>query len=285
MAVMQCARCEHLYLKNWEKTLSLPLYDYYSSRLDWPADALFEELNTLRFAELLGQFATRCEGRRLLDVGCGLGQLVKVAGDRGWDSLGIDQSSTAVQIANRLGANVERRDFFSEELDGRRFDVIVMTELVEHVARPRDFLERAFRMLAPGGLFYVTTPNFDSLTRRVVGGAWDPIHPQHVSYFVTETLVRCVREAGFRLREVGSRNTSPGVMRQALQRRWRTHEEPAAEPVAATFSAGDTQRLRRAIRGSKALTLLLDWTNRALSVAHAGDTLVVWATKPHTASV
>ena len=283
--VVRCGACGHRYLARWPETLTLGLYDYYAAKLDWPEERLFDPLNAARFRTLFASFEKLVAGRRLLDLGCGAGHLVKVASEEGWDSLGIDTSAAAVALAQRMRANAQEIDFFDPALDDQRFDVIVMSEVIEHIPHPPKFLARAFSLLAPGGLLYATTPNFDSLTRRVVGAEWAAIHPEHISYFVTRTLARAVRQAGFTVERLSSRNTSPAPIVRALRHRARV--EPAGIETTLVPAAGSSsdapvpsQRWRRTIRGSKALTALLDLTNAALAVGRAGDTLEVWAVRP-----
>lgn len=283
--VLRCTACDHRYLAHWADTLSLPLYTYYAERVDWPREQLLDPLNQERYAGLVERFEGKSSGRRLLDVGCGMGHLVKVARERGWDARGIDTSHAAVRLGERLGTGVEELDFFSPSLDDNRFDVIVMTELLEHVPKPLDFLRRSRDLLSAGGLFYLTTPNFNSLTRRIAGAAWAPIHPEHISYFVGSTLARAMRDVGFTVARVGSRNTSPAQILGSLRRSSPNADRSA--PTASRVNAGSadatqldaTQRLRRTIRSSKALTKLLDLTNTALDLTHTGDTLVAWATR------
>lgn len=282
--VVRCGACGHRYLARWPETLTLGLYDYYAAKLDWPEERLFDPLNAARFRALFASFEKLVAGRRLLDLGCGAGHLVKVASEEGWDSLGIDTSAAAVALAQRMRANAQEIDFFDPALDDQRFDVIVMCEVIEHVPHPPRFLARAFSLLAPGGLLYATTPNFDSLTRRVVGADWSAIHPEHISYFVTDTLVGAVRDAGFTVEQISSRNTSPAPIVRALGQRMRPATDTLEAGPAQVSPPDDVpnpgQHWRRVIRSSKPLTALLDATNAVLRMARVGDTLEVWAIRP-----
>lgn len=70
-----------------------------------------------------------------------------------------------------------------------KFDLIIFTEAIEHINDVNSFLENANRILKPGGLIYITTPNFSSLERRMMGSQWGMIMPpEHLSYFTPKTI-------------------------------------------------------------------------------------------------
>ncbi len=281
--VLRCTSCGHRYLADWQRTLAMGLYDYYADRLEWPRERVFDDLTTERYQSLVGEFERRVPGRRLLDVGCGMGHLVSVASHRGWRARGLDTSRAAVELAHRMESNVEELDFFSHTLDAERFDVVAMTEVIEHVPMPMRFLRRAFELLTPGGILYLTTPNFDSLTRRVAGASWPPIHPEHISYFVDGTLARAARDAGLYIQRLGSRNASPRVILDAIRpRRVGGNVAETTAAAAASPQADPTQTLRRQIRESSSLAALARVANVALDLIHAGDTLILWAQRAPT---
>ena len=60
------------------------------------------------------------------------------------------------------------------------FDAVIMRHVVEHFHSPRSVLKRSADHLRPGGLIFISTPNFDSLDRRVFGANWyDYDTPRH----------------------------------------------------------------------------------------------------------
>ena len=284
LEVLRCQDCDHCYLGRWRETLQLGLYDYYADRLGRSREQLYLPLNTRSYESMLAGLEGEVRGRRLLDVGCGMGHLVYVAQARGWDALGIDTSGAAVRLARELGAQAIERDFFSDELSDARFDAVVLSELIEHVPDPGRFLRRAAMLLAPGGTLYLTTPNFDSLTRRLVGSAWSPIHPEHISYFVESRLRRALVDAGLRVKSLTSRNTSPVEIFRALAKRSQrvaapTATAPTPRNPAAPAAPNPTQALRQLVMGSASLRGLHQVANRGLGATCLGDTLVAYATR------
>jgi SAM-dependent methyltransferase len=78
------------------------------------------------------------------------------------------------------------------------FDVAVMFDVIEHLFDPRAVLEATRRALRPGGLLVVSTPNYDALSRHVLGESWAVLSPlEHLYYFNETTLMRMLGSTGF----------------------------------------------------------------------------------------
>ncbi len=136
---------------------------------------------------------------RLLDVGFGAGGLLSVAKAHGWETWGVETAEAAVTKGreHQLG-HLVRGDFATLELDDGTFDVVVMSELIEHLPEPAPFLERAARVLRPGGLLYTTTPHGRGLSGRVLGAGWSVLRPpDHLHLFSVASLRRSLERAGF----------------------------------------------------------------------------------------
>ncbi len=122
---------------------------------------------------------------RVLDVGCADGRLLdwyreSVAGNR-IETHGIEMNQAAASVAARRGHRVVTGRFeVDHELESGTFDVILAFHVIEHVDDPQAFARRAANLLAPGGLFVVTTPNWDSADARQFKGHWGGNHfPRH----------------------------------------------------------------------------------------------------------
>jgi 2-polyprenyl-3-methyl-5-hydroxy-6-metoxy-1,4-benzoquinol methylase len=289
LLILRCRSCEHVYLNGWGGTFDEDMYGYYSARVDLSRDYVYDPLNTKRHVELLDSLSTKVAGRRLLDVGCGEGQFVASASEAGWDSLGIDLASGAVQVAQKFGVNCRSEDFFAQSLSDERFDLISMFEFIEHVPHPTRFLKRARELLVPGGLLYLTTPNFASAARRIMKGAWPVFHPEHFSYFTPVQLSELVRDAGLEVVLVETRNLDPQAVLHIIKNSGRfaapspnvtqeSHATPAgSDAVLEKFRASTGQRARRLVEGSAVLRATKRALNRAISMTDFGDTIVLTA--------
>lgn len=278
----RCLGCGLVYLESWKQSLesSEELYDYYARLTAADLQQRYSSENQARQRALLETLRRGTRGGRLLDVGCGEGQILRTAAKEGWDAVGIDLSESAIRLCKELGLPASRTDFFDASLDGQRFDAIVMSELLEHVPQPARFLRRAEELLEPGGILYLTTPNFGSLSRRLLGNAWSVIHPEHIGYFERSSLKRMLSEnTGLRPMRIDANNISPSTLIAWLRRP--TKSQAASTGVAGTGAKPSVdQSLRRAIHQSRILTVSKEALNRLISVAGLGDSLVAWLEKP-----
>jgi 2-polyprenyl-3-methyl-5-hydroxy-6-metoxy-1,4-benzoquinol methylase len=255
------------------------LYDYYAERLSWPEERIYNPLNDLRLRELFGGFAQLVSGRKLLDVGCGDGTFVRAGLSAGWDARGIELSESAVALCQRFGLPVGRTDLFSSSLDDR-WDVIIMSELLEHVTWPVAFLVRAEELLRPGGLLYLTTPNFNCVERVVSGKSWESIHAEHVNYFSPYTIRRMI-ESFTSLRIVYMRcdNIMLGGLLAGARQRFAFGGDTGRGISARTVF---DERIREASEKSRALRWLKALINFGLNRTRLGSSLKVLCRKSHS---
>jgi len=136
--------------------------------------------------------ALYAEERKVLDVGCGEGYGSAMLTERAQHVIGIDKSEEAIAHAAAKYAqrNVEFRCACAEQLPfpDASFDVVVCLELIEHAKDHIAVMEEIRRVLKPGGVLILSTPN-----RRVVSpGSPTPLSEFHIREFhVRETLRLC----------------------------------------------------------------------------------------------
>lgn len=136
-----------------------------------------------------------------LDVGCGHGRLAAEAAAVGYEAFGIDPNPLAVRAARqRLGSDrVFQGGVEAAALPPDRFSIASVVGTVEHLKRPLATLREIHRVLEPGGLILVQTPNLASLQYRRQGAAWEQFTPPgHLVYFTPRTLRAMLKAAGFR---------------------------------------------------------------------------------------
>jgi SAM-dependent methyltransferase len=139
---------------------------------------------------------------RLLEVGSGLGYLTYALARRGYDVKGIDLSAVAVERARQTyGARYEQADV--AVLAGRapeRFDVVIMTELIEHVPDPAGMLRVVEGVLSAGGEIVVTSPDKAYFPADRV---WETeLPPVHLWWFSEASMRFLARRLGFAIRFV-----------------------------------------------------------------------------------
>jgi SAM-dependent methyltransferase len=138
-------------------------------------------------------------GGRLLEVGCGYGDLLLRAQSRSFEVYGIEYSTAATATANqRLGTDVVQQGTIeNESLPAGGFDVIVACDVIEHTRDPKSFLAKAHALLRPGGLIFLVTPSLDSWSRKLLGERWMEYKVEHLFYFGRRSLERLLMDAGF----------------------------------------------------------------------------------------
>jgi len=136
-----------------------------------------------------------------LDVGCGHGRLAALAAAAGYEAYGVDPNPLAIEAARRcLGSDrVFAGQVETAGLTAGSFNVASLIATIEHMKRPLGAMQGIFRVLAPGGMVLIQTPNLASLQYRHQGLAWEQFTPPgHLIYFTPRTLSRMLKAAGFR---------------------------------------------------------------------------------------
>jgi len=138
-------------------------------------------------------------GARLLDIGCSDGSIQGNLATE-YQCTGIDVSETAIAEARKRHPKIEFiADLFpSKQLAGRKFDVITMTSLLEHLRDPFEALQNSFEYLDKGGVLILKTVNYHCLNRYIMKEKWTGFRPpDHLVYFTPENLKKMLRKIGF----------------------------------------------------------------------------------------
>ena len=160
------------------------------------------DVNKRTFRERI-QSIERRYGRkgRLLDVGCALGDFLLEAKAAGWHVEGVEISTFAAQRARARGLHVTAGRLEELDLPAASFDVITLYDAIEHLTDPVATLAAARRLLVPGGLLHLVTPNVGGVQARLLGRHWYHYKPgEHLFYFAPTTLRTTVERAGLRWR-------------------------------------------------------------------------------------
>jgi SAM-dependent methyltransferase len=143
--------------------------------------------------------------RTLLDLGCWVGFLLAEAVDRGWDAAGVEPSAFASAYArDRLGLTVHTGDLFTTELPLHHYDAIVMGDVIEHLPRPGEALDRMAELLRPGGIAWMALPDAGSVVARGLRARWWSVIPTHVQFFTRRSLRTLLERHGWTVLEIGS---------------------------------------------------------------------------------
>lgn len=155
----------------------------------------------------------KTERVRLVDVGCGPGFLLRCL--EKWfpaaQLIGVDASDQLLEIAkSRCRAiQVFKSDACSLPLPGRSVDALFALHVVEHLPCPLEFFAEAFRVLRPGALLILATPNADGLGVRLMQHRWlGYSDPTHVSLHAPPYWRHLLSSSGFHVARDGTTGLS-----------------------------------------------------------------------------
>ena len=145
-----------------------------------------------------------------MDAGCGNGSFIALFQDRNWQLHGSDLSSTGIELARKTHPNInfflaDGQSLYAEFLDTvGPVDIVISTEVIEHVYDPRGFLRNCFGLLKPGGTIVLTTPYHGYLKNLLLAATgkmdqhftvlWDH---GHIKFWSRKTIEEVLKETGF----------------------------------------------------------------------------------------
>lgn len=216
--IVQCQNCGLTYVN--PRVVSIEADDYfrgpYLSSIENGDGTLKAEIEYI-YSGIVRHLNSYLNPGRLLDVGCALGHFMAHASRHGWNCQGIECSQYAANYGRqrwdlRIRSLCDLRD---ARLPDNHFDACVMIEVLEHLPQPRITLAEVYRLLKPGGMLYVTVPNFGSFRSILERENWSAVIPTgHLYYFTGDSLTKMLRAVGFeRLVNL----TSPAVFDAQLE--------------------------------------------------------------------
>jgi SAM-dependent methyltransferase len=138
---------------------------------------------------------------RLLDLGCNEGRGLSLYAANGFRAEGLEINEKAAALARQRGFTVHTGSL-AEFTPDEPYDVVVLSNVLEHAFDPVVMLAQVARLLRPRGEVWLSCPNADSIWRRTFGRAWINWHvPYHLWHFSARTLEDILTRAGFRLTE------------------------------------------------------------------------------------
>ncbi|MFA5004810.1 MAG: methyltransferase domain-containing protein [Candidatus Omnitrophota bacterium] len=135
----------------------------------------------------------------LLEIGCAAGFLLDEAVKLGWKTHGIEPCKWMSDFAkNKLGLGSIFDSLEQAAFRAHYFDLIILADVLEHLDDPRSELERLRKLLKPGGILYISTPDIDSFLSRLLKAKWWGIQYGHLFYFSRKTLSKMLGLCGFK---------------------------------------------------------------------------------------
>jgi SAM-dependent methyltransferase len=143
------------------------------------------------------------EKGKLLDVGAATGHFVSLAGANGWEAEGIEISEYAAEKGREKGLQITTGNFEVCDFPGNRFDAITFWDVLEHFEKPEAAVHQAWKILKPGGVLAINTPDSESFAAKIFGRRWHAIvPPNHLHIFGRKNLVCLLSRNGFEIVEM-----------------------------------------------------------------------------------
>lgn len=140
---------------------------------------------------------------RILEIGCGFGQLYQLANSKGYDYTAIEPSpirAKALEDSKLSVFNGTVQEFWQER-DNERFDIIVMDNVIEHMPFPLEVIERLKPLMASECYLILAVPNLNDIRKYILPSwgevQWMPVG--HVNYFTPHTLRYLLETSGFEI--------------------------------------------------------------------------------------
>lgn len=156
-----------------------------------PQDVLRQHLGLIK--KYLGPVG----GKDVLDFGCGSGAFLRLADAEGARAVGVEPCEPARGYAAGAGPSPVYKNIDELPALGRRFDLVVLIEALEHLREPWDDIKKLSALLNPRGYIYIATPNRKALKARMRGPAWRELEKrEHLCWFTERSLARLSERAG-----------------------------------------------------------------------------------------
>jgi SAM-dependent methyltransferase len=207
--VVRCTECHGVY----QRPTLVPEFNPYTecSPEDYFQQHVPEE--KIALGEQLAAFAESVLGQpgNMLELGCGRGELLRGAANRGWSVRGVEMTEEFARIASeKHGLEIERSSIDHSQSLRESYDVVLLAAILEHLYEPAETLKQVGNALRRGGLVFIDVPNECSLMSRagnmymrLMGKDWatnlSPTFPPfHVVGFCPRSLERLLERTGFR---------------------------------------------------------------------------------------
>ncbi len=206
--LLHCHKCTHSFLRAAFSSEQLgELYSKYYPRSSF-------DITNYRPAAQHGGFVTWLDGKKsaafrwvpenvtVLDIGCGFGESLGYYKARGCEAWGVEADENISRVAKEYGYKVHVGLFDPSIYDADFFDYVTMSQVIEHVTDPVATLQGVARVLKPGGMAILSTPNADGLGAWLFGRRWINWHaPYHLQFFSISSMERAAAKAGLTLVE------------------------------------------------------------------------------------
>ncbi|KLI40739.1 methyltransferase, partial [Brachyspira hyodysenteriae] len=147
-----------------------------------------------------------CNKGNILDIGCSTGILLEEAKKLGFEPYGLELSEYSSSIAKQKFGNdrIHNGTIETSNFKENFFDLITMTDLLEHIQKPLEMLKTCYKILKPttsggGGYIMMTIPDTTSFTHNIMKSKWTQYKLEHLFYFNKQNMEIIAKDTGFEI--------------------------------------------------------------------------------------
>lgn len=260
VGLVKCEKCHFVFSEKIPSKKEL--IEYYSN--EYERTNFLSPVTEKRYNELLNKFEPYRKNNRILDIGAGCGFFLKIAHQRGWEIYGTEIDESAVEKCEETQLKMSFGEIQDIRFPEDFFDVIVHIEVIEHVNNPNQYIQEISKILRPGGITYLSTPNFNAIHRYRLKEKYDVIsYPNHLCYYTAKTLKQAFKAHG--LEPIRIKTTGYSVTRL------KTSKGTSNQSFVSETS--DDEMLRTKIESNPLLKFFKWILNGCLNIFKVGDSL------------
>ncbi|MBS1736033.1 MAG: class I SAM-dependent methyltransferase [Bacteroidetes bacterium] len=136
---------------------------------------------------------------KILEVGCGMGGILFPFKMENFDVTGIDLGSEYVDIGNKFNLNLKVADISDLILEGSKFDLIILSHLIEHIVGIDNFILKLKDLLSTSGKIFIAVPGIEMIHATYNGNVHIYLQNAHCWSFSKNTLSAILNKNGFRI--------------------------------------------------------------------------------------
>lgn len=199
MGFVTCGRCGLVYqnpqpmLEDLAQRYDDEYFEYERENEENFFSLMLMGLEDIGFPELAGDLP-----RSFLDVGCATGKLIAHVKELGFSEQGVEICAPSARYGiEKRGVSIFIGTLEEAAFRDESFGVVHCSHLIEHLTDPAAFVDEVRRILVPGGIFLVTTPDIQGMQARLFGEGWRSAIHDHMVLFSRTTLRRLLEDKGF----------------------------------------------------------------------------------------
>jgi SAM-dependent methyltransferase len=227
---------------------------YWREELAWSSVLLTDpqvNMDMIKYEYGLELAQAYLSGKRILDIGTGTGNFLRLANERGYETTAMELNLESVETLRNEGIKVIVKQIELSDLASGSFDLICMWEVLEHLAEPKNVLAEAKRLLTDQGILLIMVPNSASLVTRLLhekshtfGGH------SHLNHFNPTSLRTILEKLAFEIMEMETAITELGTINNYL-----AFEDPYLGEAKPFFQFLSPELIHQNLWGSRLLVL------------------------------